>query len=364
MGNKPRKVIRNAPWSELTYEINGLAMEVHNELGPGHREWDYHRALAAKLKQAGLSYEFEPDLPVTLEDGTVVGGNYPDLVVENTVIVEIKAHPHSMTTDDEAQVIGYFAVLPECPVALFLNFGRQRLEHRRLLPPKTVKTYQRQKWYGTTNRQMIDQGSAPSAYPLPSVAEKTHTSQETNEQHPPASSAYPLPSVAGKTHTSQETNEQHTPAPSAYPLPSVAAKIDHIGIVVRDIQEALRAYETALGLPLHEVAEVPDQKVRVAFLPVGESHIELVQPLSDDTGIARFLANRGEGIHHICLTVDDIEAALARLKAHGVQLIDESPRRGAHGRVAFIHPKAMHGVLIELIECTPVNREGGGDRDV
>ncbi len=135
-------------------------------------------------------------------------------------------------------------------------------------------------------------------------------------------------------------------------------KIDHIGIVVHDIQEVLRAYETALGLPLKEVAEVPDQQVRVAFLPVGESTIELVQPLSADTGIAKFLANRGEGIHHICLAVDDIEAALTRLKAHGMQLIDEVPRQGAHGRVAFIHPKAMHGVLIELVEHEHQTEEG------
>jgi lactoylglutathione lyase/methylmalonyl-CoA/ethylmalonyl-CoA epimerase len=127
-------------------------------------------------------------------------------------------------------------------------------------------------------------------------------------------------------------------------------KIDHIGIVVRDIQEALKVYETALGLPLKEVAEVADQKVEVAFLPIGESNIELVQPTSDDTGIAKYLAKRGEGIHHICLEVDDIEAALDQLKAYGVRLIDEIPRQGAHGQVAFVHPKAMHGVLIELIE--------------
>lgn len=127
-------------------------------------------------------------------------------------------------------------------------------------------------------------------------------------------------------------------------------EIDHIGIVVRDIQEALRVYEVALGLPLREVAQVPDQKVEVAFLPIGESNIELVQPTADDTGIAEYLAKRGEGIHHICIEVDDIEAALARLKAHEVQLIDEAPRQGAHGLVAFVHPKAMHGVLIELVQ--------------
>lgn len=127
-------------------------------------------------------------------------------------------------------------------------------------------------------------------------------------------------------------------------------KIDHIGIVVQDIRQALEAYEGALGLPLREVREVPDQKVQVAFLPVGESNVELVQPLTDDTGIARFLEKRGEGIHHVCLEVQDIEAALARLRQQGVPLIDETPRRGAHGRVAFVHPKGMHGVLIELVE--------------
>lgn len=127
-------------------------------------------------------------------------------------------------------------------------------------------------------------------------------------------------------------------------------KIDHIGIVVRDIQQALGFYESALGLALDQVKEAPDQKVKVAFLPAGESNIELVQPLTDDTGTAKFLEKRGEGIHHICLEVDDIEAALAQLKAHGAPLIDETPRPGAHGRVAFIHPKGAHGVLIELVE--------------
>ncbi len=127
-------------------------------------------------------------------------------------------------------------------------------------------------------------------------------------------------------------------------------KIDHIGIVVRDIQQALGFYESALGLSLSQVVEVPDQKVQVAFLPVGESNIELVQPLTDDTGTAKFLEKRGEGIHHICLEVEDIETALARLKVHGAPLIDEVPRPGAHGRVAFIHPKGAYGVLIELVE--------------
>jgi len=127
-------------------------------------------------------------------------------------------------------------------------------------------------------------------------------------------------------------------------------KIDHIGIVVQDIRQALEAYEGALGLALREVREVPDQQVQVAFLPVGESNIELVRPLADGTGIARFLEKRGEGIHHICLEVEDIEAALARLREQGVPLIDETPRQGAHGRVAFVHPKGMNSVLIELVQ--------------
>jgi methylmalonyl-CoA/ethylmalonyl-CoA epimerase len=87
-------------------------------------------------------------------------------------------------------------------------------------------------------------------------------------------------------------------------------KIDHIGIVVEDITKALQVYQSALGLPLKEVLEVPDQQVKVAFLPLGESNLELVQPTSDDTGIARYLARRGEGIHHICIEVEDIDAAL------------------------------------------------------
>ena len=127
-------------------------------------------------------------------------------------------------------------------------------------------------------------------------------------------------------------------------------KIDHIGIVVRDIQAALQVYEAALGLPLKEIMPVPDQAVNVAFLPIGESNIELVQPTANDTGVAKFLEKRGEGIHHISIEVADIESSLAQLKAHGVQLIDEVPRQGAHGRVAFIHPKGTHGVLIELVE--------------
>jgi methylmalonyl-CoA/ethylmalonyl-CoA epimerase len=127
-------------------------------------------------------------------------------------------------------------------------------------------------------------------------------------------------------------------------------KLDHIGIVVRDIAVALKVYQEALGLPLRETLELTDQQVKVAFLPAGESNIELVQPTSNDTGVARYLATRGEGVHHICIEVEDIEGALAQLEAHDVQLIDREPRQGAHGRVAFVHPKGAHGVLVELVE--------------
>jgi len=128
-------------------------------------------------------------------------------------------------------------------------------------------------------------------------------------------------------------------------------KIDHIGVVVSDIEEALKVYQQALGLSLARIQERPDQAVTIAFLPTGESEIELVQPVTSDSGVAKFLQKRGEGIHHLCLEVDDIEEALAKLREKGLQLIDEMPRTGPEGeRFAFIHPKSTHGVLIELYE--------------
>ncbi len=127
-------------------------------------------------------------------------------------------------------------------------------------------------------------------------------------------------------------------------------RIDHVAIVVNDIEAALRIYRDALGLTLDHVETIPEQDVKIAFLPAGDSEIELLEPIHPDSGVAKFLAKRGEGMHHICLEVDDIEAALEALEASGVDLIDRTPRRGAHGRVAFIHPKGAHGVLIELLE--------------
>ena len=127
-------------------------------------------------------------------------------------------------------------------------------------------------------------------------------------------------------------------------------RVDHIGIVVRSIEEALKVYRYALGLPLARVQEVPEQAVKIAFLPVGDGEIELVEPTTADSGVARFLEKRGEGLHHICFEVEDIEAALRDLAAKGLRLIDKEPRQGTIGRVAFLHPKSTHGVLIELME--------------
>jgi methylmalonyl-CoA/ethylmalonyl-CoA epimerase len=127
--------------------------------------------------------------------------------------------------------------------------------------------------------------------------------------------------------------------------------IDHIAIAVPDIDAALGFYRDALGLDLAEVQDVEREGVRVAFLPIGESHIELVQPTQAGTGIARWMSKNGQGMHHLCVRVDDIEAALARLTAHGVELINPQPISKPSGtRYAFIHPRSTFGVLVELYQ--------------
>jgi methylmalonyl-CoA epimerase len=127
--------------------------------------------------------------------------------------------------------------------------------------------------------------------------------------------------------------------------------IDHIGIAVTNMQESLSFWETSLGIEPHSIEEVAEQKLRTAFLPVGGTEIELLEPTSADSSVAKFIEKHGEGLHHIAIRVDDIEVALAELKTKGIQLIDETPRNGAGGaRIAFVHPKATHGVLLELCE--------------
>ena len=128
-------------------------------------------------------------------------------------------------------------------------------------------------------------------------------------------------------------------------------KINHLGIATKDIAEALRFWADSLGLENVHTEVVEDQKVRVAMLPIGESRIELLEPTSDDSPISKFLEKRGGGIHHIAVEVDDIRAALAKLKAQGTKLIDEEPRIGAEGcLVAFVHPSSTNGVLLELVQ--------------
>jgi methylmalonyl-CoA epimerase len=130
-------------------------------------------------------------------------------------------------------------------------------------------------------------------------------------------------------------------------------QIDHIAIVVQNLDAALRVYHEVLGLPLERVEDVPAEKVRVAFMPLpeGDGEVELVQPTAEDTGIARYLAKRGEGMHHICFEVDDIQAAIAEMAASGLQVLEEKPRLGSQGqKYVFVHPKSAHGVLIELYE--------------
>jgi methylmalonyl-CoA/ethylmalonyl-CoA epimerase len=134
---------------------------------------------------------------------------------------------------------------------------------------------------------------------------------------------------------------------------SLFQRLDHVGVVVHSIDDALSTYRDLLGMVLLERKNVPEHGVEVAFLDGGNSTVELLAPTDPESGTARFLAARGEGTHHVCFQVADIRAALADLAAQGVRLIDETPRQGIHGLVAFIHPKATHGLMIELLEYPP-----------
>lgn len=128
-------------------------------------------------------------------------------------------------------------------------------------------------------------------------------------------------------------------------------RIHHVALLVEDLEGSLNFWREALGMELSHTWDVAAERARVAFLPVGESEIELVRPMEGDSGLRRFMDKRGPGMHHVCLEVDDLEGMLARLVEKGVQLIDEKPRQGSDGkRYAFIHPKSAHGVLVELYE--------------
>ena len=128
-------------------------------------------------------------------------------------------------------------------------------------------------------------------------------------------------------------------------------RVHHVAVVVRSIETSLGLWRDTLGLPVDLVLPIAHDRVTIAFLPVGESKIELVQPDDDTTGVARFLAKKGEGFHHVCFEVPDINGALMRLEMDGIELIDTAARKGAEGPVAFLHPRSCQGVLVELIEA-------------
>lgn len=130
-------------------------------------------------------------------------------------------------------------------------------------------------------------------------------------------------------------------------------RIDHVAIIVRDIEQALTFYRDTLGLACREIKAVPGEQVRIAFLPLGGpggSEIELIEPTSDNTSLNRYLEKRGEGLHHICLEVEDIDVELAEMQAKGAPILDKQPRRAAEGRAIFLHPKGANGVLLELLQ--------------
>ena len=127
-------------------------------------------------------------------------------------------------------------------------------------------------------------------------------------------------------------------------------KIHHVGIVVRSLEEAYAFYRDTLGLPVHKVATVEDQGVKAALLTIGESEIELLEPINENGGVAKFLEKRGEGLHHVCFETDDVEKELADTMARDIPVIDKAPRKGLAGMICFLHPKAQHGVLIEYAQ--------------
>jgi methylmalonyl-CoA epimerase len=145
-----------------------------------------------------------------------------------------------------------------------------------------------------------------------------------------------------------------TPTPASDRVPEAVrrlGRIHHVAVIVEHLDPALAFWRDAVGLELEVVQEMADDRVRIAFLPIGESKIELVEPTDDSTGVARFLAKNGEGFHHICFEVANLAETLLRLEIDGIELIDTAPRKGAEGPVAFLHPRSCHGVLVELIEA-------------
>jgi methylmalonyl-CoA epimerase len=130
-------------------------------------------------------------------------------------------------------------------------------------------------------------------------------------------------------------------------------KIHHVGIVVRSLEESYAFYRDTLGLPVHKVATVEDQGVKAALLTIGNSEIELLEPINANGGVAKFLERRGEGLHHVCFETDNVGRELEATVARGIAVIDKAPRKGLAGMICFLHPKANHGVLVEYAEPFP-----------
>jgi methylmalonyl-CoA/ethylmalonyl-CoA epimerase len=146
-----------------------------------------------------------------------------------------------------------------------------------------------------------------------------------------------------------------SPNPPTSRLPEAVRRIGrvhHVALIVRSIDDSLGLWRDALSLELETVMDIPSDHVRIAFLGVGESKIELVEPTDTSTGVARFLESKGEGFHHVCFEVPNLAETLLRLEIDGIELIDSAPRKGAEGPVAFLHPRSCHGVLVELIEAS------------
>jgi methylmalonyl-CoA epimerase len=128
-------------------------------------------------------------------------------------------------------------------------------------------------------------------------------------------------------------------------------RVHHVAVVVRDLEASLHLWRDVLGLSVEATQDMPVDRVRIAFLPIDDTRLELVEPTDLSTGVARFLASKGEGFHHVCLEVPHLADTLTRLAIEGIELIDSAPRRGAEGPVAFLHPRSCHGLLVELIEA-------------
>ena len=136
-------------------------------------------------------------------------------------------------------------------------------------------------------------------------------------------------------------------------------KVHHVGVVVRDMESAMRFWRDTLGLPVHKTQHIEEQGVNAALLTLGDSEIELLEPTVTDNGIARYLEARGEGLHHVCFQVDQVGPDLSALKERGIEMIDQEPRIGIAGRICFLHPRAMQGTLVEL--CEPIDEAAGAE---